>query len=93
MKVIMFRWREKRDGEDFHARYLLTERGGIAADAGFSAEESQQTTDMHLMTYDSSLIFSTHTERCRACSSFVTDPHPKAIGRDSSQAHSAREPS
>ena len=52
MKVTMFCWREKIGGEDFHARYLLTERGGIAVDAGFSAEGNHQTTDMHLMSYD-----------------------------------------
>lgn len=52
MKVTIFCWREKAGGEDFHARYLLTERGGIAVDAGFSAEGNHQTTDMHLMSYD-----------------------------------------
>jgi hypothetical protein len=52
MKVTIFCWREKDGGEDFHARYLLTERGGIAVDAGFSAEGGHQTTDMHLMSYD-----------------------------------------
>jgi hypothetical protein len=52
MKVTIFCWREKVGGEDFHARYLLTERGGIAVDAGFSAKGDHQTTDMHLMSYD-----------------------------------------
>jgi hypothetical protein len=52
MKVTIFCWREKTNGEDFHARNLLTDRGGIAVDAGFSAEGNHQTTDMHLMGYD-----------------------------------------
>jgi hypothetical protein len=52
MKVSIYCWREKGGGEDFHARYLLTERGGIAIDAGFSAEGGHQTTDFHLMSYD-----------------------------------------
>jgi hypothetical protein len=52
MKVAIFCWRERSGGEDFHARYLLTERGGIAVDAGFSAEGNHQVTDMHLMSYD-----------------------------------------
>jgi hypothetical protein len=52
MKVTIFCWRQKTGGEDFHARYLLTERGGIAVDAGFSAEGNHQTTDMHLMSYE-----------------------------------------
>jgi hypothetical protein len=50
--VTIFCWRQMAGGEDFHARYLLTERGGIAVDAGFSAEGNHQTTDMHLMSYD-----------------------------------------
>jgi hypothetical protein len=52
MKVTIFCWRQKDDGEDFHARYLLSDRGGIAIDAGFSAEGNHQRTDMHLMSYD-----------------------------------------
>ena len=49
--VTVYCWREKNGGADFHARYLLTEKGGIAVDAGFSAEGSHQTTDMHLMSF------------------------------------------
>jgi hypothetical protein len=52
MKVTIFCWREKTGGADFHARYLLTDKGGIGIDAGFSAEGGHQTTDMHLMTFD-----------------------------------------
>lgn len=51
MEVTIFCWKQKDHGEDFHARYLLTDKGGIALDAGFSAEGSHQTTDMHLMSY------------------------------------------
>jgi hypothetical protein len=50
-KVTVFCWREKRGGADFHGRYLLTDKGGIGIDAGFSAEGGHQTTDMHLMTF------------------------------------------
>lgn len=50
MKVTIFCWRQKIGGADFHARYLLTDKGGIGVDAGFSAEGSHQTTDMHLMS-------------------------------------------
>ena len=52
MKITIYRWREKEDGEDFHARYLLTDKGGIRIDAGFSAEGNHQTTDMALMAFD-----------------------------------------
>ena len=46
-------WEEKSNGEDFHARYLLTEKGGISVDAGFGAPVGDnQTTDLHLMDYD-----------------------------------------
>jgi len=52
LKVSIFCWREKNGGADFHARYLLTDKGGIAIDAGFSAEGEHQTTDLHLMTFE-----------------------------------------
>jgi hypothetical protein len=49
MTIEVYRWREMVGGEDFHARYLLTDNGGIRIDAGFSAEGGHQTTDMNLM--------------------------------------------
>ena len=52
MTVTIYRWRQKAGGEDFHARYLLSDRGGITIDTGFSAEGGQQTTDMALMAVD-----------------------------------------
>jgi hypothetical protein len=51
MTVTIYRWREKPGSADFHARYLLTDRGGIRIDAGFSAEGASQTTDMALMDF------------------------------------------
>jgi hypothetical protein len=51
MTIILYRWREKAGGEDFHARYLLTDRGGVRVDAGFSAEGAHQTTDFSLMDF------------------------------------------
>lgn len=50
LSVTFFCWKQKNGGADFHARYLLTERGGVGIDAGFSAEGGHQTTDMHLMS-------------------------------------------
>jgi hypothetical protein len=52
MSLTIYRWREKHGGADFHARYLLTDKGGIRVDAGFSDEGSYQTTDMALMDFD-----------------------------------------
>lgn len=49
MEIKIFCWKEKGGGSDFHARYLLTEKGGMAVEAGFSAEGNHQTTDMHRM--------------------------------------------
>lgn len=48
--VSVYCWRQKKGGADFHARYLLTDRGGVSVDAGFSAEGGHQTTDMHLLS-------------------------------------------
>lgn len=50
LAVSIYCWRQKNGGADFHARYLLTECGGVGIDAGFSAEGGHQTTDMHLMS-------------------------------------------
>jgi hypothetical protein len=50
--ITIYRWREKDGGEDFHARYLLTNKGGIRVEAGFSAEGGHQTTDMALLDFD-----------------------------------------
>jgi hypothetical protein len=52
MTIRIYCWRQKEGGADFHARYLLTDKGGIGVDAGFSAEGNHQTTDMHLMSFD-----------------------------------------
>jgi hypothetical protein len=52
MTIKLYKWREKVGGEDFHARYLLTNRGGIRVDAGFSAEGEHQTTDVSLMSFE-----------------------------------------
>lgn len=52
MLIRLFRWREKHGGADFHARYLLTDKGGIRVDAGFSAEGDHQTTDISLMNFE-----------------------------------------
>jgi hypothetical protein len=52
MAVTIFCWKEREGGEDFHARYLLTEKGGIRVDAGFEPVGGHQTTDVTLMDVD-----------------------------------------
>ncbi len=55
MKVTFFCWCEKDNGQDFHARYLLTEKGGISVDAGFDPVGTQETTDFTLMNFELAL--------------------------------------
>lgn len=52
MTISLYRWKQKPGGNDFHARYLLTDRGGIHVDAGFQAVGGHQSTDMTLMAFD-----------------------------------------
>ncbi|HRW59669.1 MAG TPA: hypothetical protein P5340_03350 [Defluviicoccus sp.] len=49
--VTFFRWREKPRGEDFHARYVLTDIGGLDINAGLD-EAPGQTTDVRRMGSD-----------------------------------------
>lgn len=52
MSIALYAWREKDDGEDFHARYLLTDVGGINVEAGFSAVGHHQNVQLVLLTSD-----------------------------------------
>jgi hypothetical protein len=52
MTVTIYRWRQKDRGEDFHARYLLTDKGGIRVDGGFQAMGNHEKTDMSILDYD-----------------------------------------
>jgi len=53
----IFRWCELgsdggSEGERLHARYLLTERGGIRSEGGWDEGDPGQTTDLSLLTND-----------------------------------------
>ncbi len=52
MSIVLFTWRERNGGEDFHARYLLTDVGGINVEAGFSAEGVHQNVQVGLLASD-----------------------------------------
>ena len=52
MSIALFAWREKAGGEDFHARYLLTDVGGIGVEAGFSADGAYQNVQLGLLSLD-----------------------------------------
>jgi hypothetical protein len=49
MSIKLFGWKEKAGGADFHARFLLTDRGGINVEAGFSADGSHQKVLLALL--------------------------------------------
>src|SRR5258708_10581398 len=51
-KLTLYAWKERNGGEDFHARYLLTDIGGISVDAGFSSEGTQQRVQLGLLDLD-----------------------------------------
>lgn len=52
MSVVLYAWNEKPGGEDFHARNLLTDAGGVSVEAGFSAEGPHQQVQMGLLASD-----------------------------------------
>jgi hypothetical protein len=52
MAVSLFTWKERPGGEDFHARNLLTDVGGMSVEAGFSAEGPHQKVQLGLLTAD-----------------------------------------
>jgi hypothetical protein len=52
MSFTLFAWSERAGGADFHARYLLTDIGGINVEAGFSAEGAHQKVQLGLLPPD-----------------------------------------
>lgn len=54
--VVIYQWRPKPGGEGFHARYFLTERGGVHIDYGLSEGDDGQTTDMSRLNATTHLI-------------------------------------
>ena len=62
MSIILHFWKEKVGGEDFHARHLLTDVGGMIVESGFAAEGAHQNVELALLT----------PELCKSClSSFA----------------------
>ena len=52
MSITLHAWQEKEGGEDFHARYLLTDVGGINVEAGFAAEGAHQNVQLGLLPFE-----------------------------------------
>lgn len=50
VSIKFYMWQERISGEKFHARYVLTERGGIRFDVGLDSGDAGQTTDVSLLT-------------------------------------------
>jgi hypothetical protein len=52
VEVGFFVWRKLEGCEKLHARYVLTERGGIRIDVGLDAGKPGETTDVSLLSQD-----------------------------------------
>jgi hypothetical protein len=50
MKISLHGWRQLAGGEDLHARYLLTDRGGLSVESGFAALGAQESLDIQLLS-------------------------------------------
>lgn len=48
--IYVFRWKQLEDNENFHARYLLTDFGGLSIDYGFDEGSENETTDIKLLS-------------------------------------------
>ena len=47
----LYEWREKLGGEDFHARFLLCDCGGLMVDPGFAAVGQHESAAISLLDY------------------------------------------
>jgi hypothetical protein len=52
ISISLFTWKERDGGADFHARYLLTDIGGISVEAGFCAAGVHQKVQLALLDLD-----------------------------------------
>ncbi len=50
MKLDVVRWRERKGGEGFHNRYILTDRGGVRLAWGLDEGAGAQTDDLSLLS-------------------------------------------
>jgi hypothetical protein len=49
MAITLYRWKRRVGGEEFHARYILTERGGMRFDEGLAEGRAGERSDVALM--------------------------------------------
>ena len=50
ISIVLYPWEEIE--EDFHARYILTDVGGVRFESGFEEVEVLQNIDLIIMDYD-----------------------------------------
>lgn len=51
-QIHFFRWKQREGGEAFHARYILTDRGGLNYEQGLDEGSDGEHTDVHRMDDD-----------------------------------------
>ena len=49
LSILLFCWEVKADGDIFHDRYLVTDRGGMGLGAGLSSESAHQKVHLYLL--------------------------------------------
>jgi hypothetical protein len=49
MTITLYRWKRRVGGEEFHARYILTDRGGIRFDEGLAEGRVGERSDVAIM--------------------------------------------
>lgn len=49
-RLDFYEWKNKTDGENRHARYILTDLGGLSYDYGLRSTTTRETTDVHRLS-------------------------------------------
>ncbi|MVO18587.1 hypothetical protein [Parasedimentitalea huanghaiensis] len=55
LSVELYEWKEKQNGNQFHDRHLLTERGGVTLGAGFCSTDNAHNLGVTLMSIEDSV--------------------------------------
>jgi len=66
-RLTLYRWQRTPNGPDLHARYILTENGGVRFDHGLDeGRHSDDTTDIALLDHQENLSCRRQFERDRS---------------------------
>ncbi len=52
IKIKFIRWEERREGKKFHARYLLTDKGGLLIETGLDEGKTAEETPIILLNHE-----------------------------------------